>query len=237
MFFLIAAIYLGVGVPGDEIAGTLLASYLPRPEWYFMWLFQLLTFFPGRYEAVGSLAVPALAVALLFGLPFLGRARAAGPRPLALATGVALTVAIVFLSLGGFESARPYGEIVPVPASGLTPKQARGLALFVERDCAYCHQIGGRGGHRTGPDMANMALKRRGADYLAKFVKDPQAVQPTSIMPKYELPEADAGSLAAFLLALDLDKDWKLMRREEITAGKIALAQEPGANPAEAARQ
>ena len=51
-----------------------------------MWLFQLLTYFPGRWESVGSLAIPAIGLALLFAVPFLGSAPA-GERPLAMACG------------------------------------------------------------------------------------------------------------------------------------------------------
>ena len=48
-------------IPREQIAGTQVESYLPRPEWYYMWLFQLLTYFPGKWEAVGSLAIPFVA--------------------------------------------------------------------------------------------------------------------------------------------------------------------------------
>jgi ubiquinol-cytochrome c reductase cytochrome b subunit len=49
------------------------ASYVPRPEWYFLGLFQLLKYFPGRWEIVGAIVVPGVVAALLVLLPWLDR--------------------------------------------------------------------------------------------------------------------------------------------------------------------
>lgn len=205
--------------PREQIAGTLIDSYLPRPEWYYMWLFQLLTYFPGRWELVGSIAIPVLGLALLFALPFVGKTQvsAAAQRPLAVAAGVTCVLGVVYLSLMGFEGARSYGQVVLVPDRTLTATEARGLYLFVDRECAYCHQIRGKGGHRTGPDLANVLARSRTREYLAKYMKDPQLVSKTSIMPKYNLPEPDLQALADFLLALDFSKHpGKIVKREEV---------------------
>jgi len=90
VFLALIALAIWGRIPREPIAGTLVESYLPRPEWYYLWLFQLLTYFPGKWEAVGSLAIPIIGLALLFATPFLGRNRRLGAanRPLALAVGV-----------------------------------------------------------------------------------------------------------------------------------------------------
>jgi len=209
-------------IPREEIAGTFSESYLPRPEWYFMWLFQMLTYFSGAWETVGSLAIPTVGIALLLAVPFLGKGRLsrAADRPLAVAVGVSCIIAIIYLTLTGFEGARPYGQIVPVPARQLTASENRGLYLFADRDCAYCHQINGQGGHRTGPDLANSVARHRSKEYLAKYIKNPQAVSRTSIMPKYNFSDADLQSLADFVLALDFSKHpQKILQRQEILQG------------------
>jgi len=219
VFLVILALAYFGKVSREEIAGTFNESYLPRPEWYFMWLFQMLTYFSGAWEVVGSLALPTIGITLLFAVPFLGRGRRsqAAHRPLAVGAGVSCIVAIVYLTLTGFAGVTPYGQTVPVPARQLTVSERRGLFLFTDRDCAYCHQISGQGGHRTGPDMANSAAKHRSKDYLAKYIKNPQAVSRTSIMPKYELSDADLQSLAEFVLALDFSKyPKKILQRQEI---------------------
>jgi ubiquinol-cytochrome c reductase cytochrome b subunit len=187
-----------------------------------MWLFQLLTYFSGAWETVGSLVVPALGIGLLFAVPFLGKPRLLGlaHRPLPLALGSTAIVGIVYLTLMGFESARPYGEIVPVPDRVLTASESRGLLVFADRECAYCHQIQGKGGHRTGPDLANVPARGRRLQYLADYVKNPQAVSATSVMPKYDLPEADLKALGEFMLALDFGKHpVKLLKRADVLQG------------------
>lgn len=195
-------------VPREEIAGTINESYLPRPEWYYMWLFQMLTYFSGSTEAIGSLAVPLSIILILFALPFLSksRLRAFADRPLSTGIGVSCIVGIVFLTLMGFAGARPYGEIVIVPDRKLTASETNGLNLFTDRECAYCHQILGKGGRREGPDLSNIVAKGRTKNWLVGFIRDPKAVSKWTIMPKYDLSEEDLNFLATFILSLDFDR-------------------------------
>lgn len=206
-------------VTREEIAGTLIDSYLPRPEWYYMWLFQLLTYFTGVWETIVSLVVPVVGIAVLFAVPFLGspNIRKLADRPVAMAAGVTGVVCILYLSLMGFASVRPYGETIPVPERTLSAHEMRGLFVYAERECAYCHQISGRGGNRVGPDLANVASKGRTADYLTRYVKNPQSVRSTSIMPKYDLSDKDVTALSEIMLSLDFSKyPMKIMTRKEI---------------------
>src|SRR4029453_15055677 len=55
----------------DDIANPADATYVPRPEWYFLGLFQLLKYFPGHWEVVGALVLPALALKFRGLLPWL----------------------------------------------------------------------------------------------------------------------------------------------------------------------
>jgi ubiquinol-cytochrome c reductase cytochrome b subunit len=205
-------------IPREPVAGTLVEDYLPRPEWYYMWLFQLLTYFPGKWEAIGSLAIPFVGVTLLFLLPFLDRSRRRGVRhrPLPLAVGVTAIVGLIYLTAMGFAGAKPYGQVTPVPDRALTSSEQRGLYLYVDRQCAYCHQINGQGGHRVGPDFSNVIAKDRSADYLARYIRNPQSVNRTSIMPKYDLPPADLQALADFILAVGSADETRLVTRQEV---------------------
>ncbi len=208
-------------VPLENVAGTVDPAYLPRPEWYYMWLFQLLTFFPGKFEIVGSLLIPIAGIILLFCLPFLSKTNLRGmaDRPLASAAGITCLVGIIYLTLMGFEGARPYGKIIVVPDRPLTQSEQQGLNVYVERECAYCHHIAGRGGRIQGPDLSNVIAKGRKKDWLTKFIKDPQAVSPWSIMPKYDLKEQDLNNLSDFILALDFDRHgMKILSQKDIDA-------------------
>jgi ubiquinol-cytochrome c reductase cytochrome b subunit len=217
-FGILLALSIYAHIPREDPVGTPTADYLPRPEWYYMWLFQLLTLFPGRFEWVGSLVVPIVLLTLLFVLPFLQRRGQLGVRnrPLPLALGTTAIIGLAYLTCMGFAGAKPYGQTVVVPDRMLMRIESRGLYLYVDRQCAYCHQINGQGGHRVGPDLSNVAAKHRTEDYLKRYIRDPQSINRTSIMPKYDLPDSDLEALAEFLLALDFPKyPAKTITREE----------------------
>src|SRR5512134_1389590 len=64
----------------EETADPTASGYVPRPEWYFLWAFQMLKYFKGEAEILGTFVVPTVLIALLIGLPFIDRR--ARPRPL-----------------------------------------------------------------------------------------------------------------------------------------------------------
>lgn len=90
----------------------------------------------------------------------------------------------------------------------------------MKHECAYCHTIQGRGGLRVGPDLSNVKAKRRTVDYVSAFIKDPQSKSRWSIMPKYDLPEAELKALADFVLGLDFDRyDTKTITKADVITG------------------
>lgn len=211
-------------VPLEEKVGTIDPSYLPRPEWYYMWLFQMLTFFSGATEVVGSLAIPIGGVILLFCMPWLSRNSLKGlaGRPLATAVGVVGLVGVVYLTLMGFAGAKPYGKVVPIPDRQLTASEAEGLRLYADRDCAYCHNIKGTGGKVLGPDLANVLKKDRDREWLMKFIENPQAENRWNSMPKYTLDQESLKSLGDFILSLDFDTHaMETVTRDEALTAKI----------------
>lgn len=223
VFAVILFLSIFADVPLEEVAGTVDPTYLPRPEWYYMWLFQLLTFFPGKAEIVGSLIIPVAGGILLFCLPFLSKTdlRGMADRPLATAAGITCLVGIVYLTLMGFEGARSYGDRVVVPDRQLSASEQKGLRIFMDRECAYCHHIMGRGGRIQGPDLSNVVAKNRTKEWLQRFIKDPQAISRWSIMPKYDLSEDELNALADFLLSLDFDSyGAKSISRQEVIGEK-----------------
>ena len=189
----------------DARAGTFIPDYLPRPEWYYMWLFQLLTYFTGSWEMIGSLFLFGGGLFLLFGVPFFSESRlkGVGNRPVSLAVAATFMVCIVYLTLMAYSEAAPYNKFLMLPDRPMSEQAKRGMFLYAERECSYCHNIMGKGGHRTGPDMSNMIKKGRSARYLADYVKNPLKVYSSSTMPAYDLTPEQLKDLAAFLLALD----------------------------------
>jgi quinol-cytochrome oxidoreductase complex cytochrome b subunit len=224
VFSVILLLAVFADIPDEEVAGTIDPDYLPRPEWYYMWLFQLLTLFSGRTEIIGSLVIPIGGIILLFCLPFLSHSpyRSSAERPVATAIGVACLVGIVYLSVMGIAGSRPYGEIIRIPDRKLAASEITGLKIFVERDCAYCHHIMGGGGRRQGPDLSNVVAKDRTRKWLVRFINNPQSVNSWSIMPKYDLTTEELHALADFILCLDFTRyAVKTVSRQAVVEGKI----------------
>lgn len=205
--FFIVLFYLAATVPAhlDPKAGTFIADFLPRPEWYYLWLFQLLTYFTGSWEAFGSLVLPVGGIILLFGVPFFSESRIKGimARPVSLAIMATMLIAMVYLSWQAVHEARPYKEIAVVPERALNDQEQRGLYLYTQNQCSYCHNIKGMAGHRKGPDLSNVVAKDRTTEYLTQYIRDPKQVVSYTSMPEYKLKDADLKALAAYLLSLD----------------------------------
>ncbi len=132
IFVALVALAYFLGASLEEIADPSDTEYTPRPEWYFLFLFQLLKFFPGDLEVIGVIVLPVIAITFLILLPWIDRSRKRHPssRPVVTGITVAGIVAAVFLTVQAIEAAPP-------PASA-TAEGDRVAALFVE-NCAGCH--------------------------------------------------------------------------------------------------
>ncbi len=191
--------------PFEQKAGTFIADYLPRPEWYYMWMFQLLTYFTGAWELIGTILLVVGGMAVLFGVPFFSESQLKGVknRPVSLAIATTFVVCMVYLTVIAYAEASAYNKIAVVPNKELTAEQKNGLFVYVEQECSYCHNTLGQGGHRTGPDMSNMVRKGRTARELMQYVKDPASEFSSTTMPAYTLTDKQLKDLADFLLTLD----------------------------------
>jgi ubiquinol-cytochrome c reductase cytochrome b subunit len=152
-------------------ADPLDATYIGKPEWPFLWLYQVLKYLPGRLEALGILVVPLLGLVLLFGVPWLDRSpeRAPQRRPLAMAVFVLVLAALVLLSVQGASgptelAAKPSGpaaastvtSATTTPTSTIQPTAAEtvgnaehGATLYVAY-CESCHGPRGTDNVATG---------------------------------------------------------------------------------------
>jgi ubiquinol-cytochrome c reductase cytochrome b subunit len=208
LFIILLFLAAFVDPPMEQQAGTFIADYLPRPEWYYMWLFQLLTYFTGAWELIGTLVLFGGLVVLLFGVPFFSESKlkGIGNRPVSVGVAATFGLCIVYLTVMAYSSAAPYNKTILVPNRTLTAEETRGMQVFVGQQCSYCHNILGEGGHRTGPDMSNMARKDRSPEYLASYVKDPKSQMSSTTMPQYVLTDQQLKDLSSFLLSLDFDE-------------------------------
>ncbi|MBX5465121.1 MAG: hypothetical protein IRZ26_06145 [Clostridia bacterium] len=90
----------------EGIADPSNTAYVPRPEWYFMFLFQFLKYVPGSVEGWVIGAIPVVALGLLVAVPFLDHGPYRHPlnRPLATLLGVLVVLAMVFLTWKAYQS-------------------------------------------------------------------------------------------------------------------------------------
>ncbi len=77
------------------------AQYSPRPEWYFLFLYQLTKYFPGRWTFVGAVLLPGLAFSVILLAPFLDNSKktALRYRKVVAATGFGLLAAVICLTI------------------------------------------------------------------------------------------------------------------------------------------
>jgi mono/diheme cytochrome c family protein len=131
VFVLLVALAYFVGAPLEERANPADTSYTPRPEWYFLFLFQLLKYFPGELEVVAVVVIPTVAIIALFLLPFLDRShwRYFTKRPVITGITALLAVSVVVLTVQSIQEAPP-------PAEASTGDQT---AVLYTENCSGCH--------------------------------------------------------------------------------------------------
>ena len=131
IFLALIALAFFVGAPLEERANPADTTYTPRPEWYFLFLFQLLKYFPGKLEVLGVFVLPTLAILLLIALPFLDRSHRRHFLSRPWVTGVTmLGVAGVLLFTGL--------AIIEAPPPAETTQGDQVAALYAA-NCAACH--------------------------------------------------------------------------------------------------
>jgi len=121
-----------VGAPLEARANPADTSYTPRPEWYFLFLFQLLKYFPGKLEVIGVIIIPTIVVLLLISLPFIDHSswRHFVKRPLITGGTTLVLLAIGILTVQAVQEAPPPTE--PTSSGDQT------AALYI-KNCAPCH--------------------------------------------------------------------------------------------------
>jgi len=191
-------------VPLEQLADPTDTTYIPRPEWYFLFLFQTLKFFEGPLEIVGSTVLPGLAVTALFAVPFIDRGQMVKVTRRTVAIGFVLLAGIGWSGLTAAAIvSTPHEAVAQVDYSAptnwiqLSPEEMAGIANFRAEKCAECHGAGAS----VGPDLTRTAIHKDAA-WMIRHFKQPAAVRPGSGMPPMTLSDAQLNSLAAFLLKL-----------------------------------
>jgi quinol-cytochrome oxidoreductase complex cytochrome b subunit len=93
---------VGLGDPADPTDNL----FIPKPEWYFLALYQLLKYFPGKFEIIATAIIPSGGIIALLLIPLIDKNPEIRPtkRPIAMALGFITVVALVVLTLIGVKS-------------------------------------------------------------------------------------------------------------------------------------
>ncbi|MHC1697995.1 MAG: cytochrome b N-terminal domain-containing protein [Geobacteraceae bacterium] len=190
--------------PADPLDST----YLPKPEWNFLFLYEILKYLPGKLEVIGTVGIPTVGILVLVLLPFLDRKseRAPGRRRFAMSVAALVLLGLTGLTLAGHYS-NPAGDggsaALPVTApSEQSMNVGLGKALFLSQGCTTCHMVNGSGGS-IGPDLSDEGEKGRTPDWLRTQIRNPKAHDAQSLMPAYSsLSNQQVDQLVAYLLSL-----------------------------------
>ncbi|MGE5189347.1 MAG: cytochrome b N-terminal domain-containing protein, partial [Gemmatimonadota bacterium] len=212
VLLLLVALSVYAPAPIAGPADPLDTSYVPKPEWNFLFLYEALKFFPGALEPVATVGIPLVGLALLASLPFFDRREERSPRrrPAALLAGTAWVAGVLAITVAGYrshsEGTSPGAAPAPTGAPSTLSASARGgEALFASLGCGGCHSVNGAGG-AVGPDLTNEARRGRSRQWLIDQIRDPKAHNPQTIMPGFpSLSRADADHLVDYLMSLGAD--------------------------------
>jgi len=201
------------------------AHYLPRPEWYYIPIFQWLKYWPGSLSFIGVVAIPSLVAFFFASLPFLDKRMERRPWKRPVAVTVYVFIFLALFGLGGLSyrsdhgdpgyeaqliaqakateefMKKPFEAEMPAAAEATSdPLAAQGKKTFAAQSCNACHGDGGAGGP-AGAALTGIH-QRFDADHLIHLLKSPTPKMMAGGMQSLDLPADEMKALVAYLSSL-----------------------------------
>lgn len=204
--------------------------FLPRPEWYYVPVFQWLKYWKGGRAILGIVVIPTILAALFVGLPFLDRRRERRPGKRPVTVGATAVVLLGLIGLGMLslaedrrdpaiaqqldsqrETARTFmkapfepeespGSLKAANVALADPVRARGRAVYEAQSCDACHGSEGEG-TAGGPPLAGVSTKHPSGE-LAHLLTAPTTKMVDDGMMPLDVPDADLDALVAYITSL-----------------------------------
>jgi mono/diheme cytochrome c family protein len=201
-----------LGPPYAAKADPGTVSFVPRPDWYFYFLFYLLRIFKWPNSVVlGTVGVPTICLMLLLAIPFIDvrRERRLLRRPVAITAAVLVAISMGVLTYKGATAKEALGAELKAAVPGwvkkekLPPNAVPGANLFATSGCLNCHTYLGIGGSQLGaPDLTAEGSKHKGITFQIQHLKCPSCVNKGSPMPSFAaFGDANLRKIATFLEA------------------------------------
>ena len=206
----------GVGLLGPLVTdkadpGT--TSFVPRPDWFFYFLFYLLRIFKWPDSVfLGTVGVPTILLILLIGLPFYDRGteRRLLRRPVALVAAVLVVVSMATLTWKGAVAKESIASENVAKVPEWAQKQGfkdnaqalSGAKVFASLTCMTCHTYLGAGSSNYGaPDLSTIG-KAQNAAFFRDYIPNAATKYGNKAMAQFAaLPKDEISLLAAFLAA------------------------------------
>jgi menaquinol-cytochrome c reductase cytochrome b/c subunit len=199
----IISMSLTLGAELGSKANPTTTTYVPRPEWYFFFLFEVLRVIkPPSLVPLATIGVPTLGMILLFLLPFYDRGPERRPerRPVATLTAIFVIGAMAYLTYAGANAGSPTAIELPTPkavreagGSSLT-RFEEGKLVVAQSGCLACHKIGDNGNAGPGPNLTHIGSR------VARQAIARTLVNPTAPMPSFKnLPPKKFKAVEEFL--------------------------------------
>jgi menaquinol-cytochrome c reductase cytochrome b/c subunit len=199
VMIIIIVMSLVLGAELGPKADPTTTTYVPRPEWYFFFLFEVLRVIkPSVLVPLATIGVPTICMVLLIALPLVDRSPERRPerRPIATLAGIFTIVAMGYLTYMGAAAGSPNEIDLKV-----APQYEAGKLVAAQSGCLACHKIGENGNDGPGPHLTDIASK------LPKAAIRRTLENPTAPMPSFaNLPEKKLTALVDFLGTLKQDQ-------------------------------
>jgi menaquinol-cytochrome c reductase cytochrome b/c subunit len=204
---LLGSVYTQKADPGTT-------NFVPRPDWYFYFLFYLLRIFKWPESVIlGTVGIPTILLMILIAMPFLDvrRERRLLRRPVAIVAAILVVLSMGVLTYKGATAKESLGTelegLVPTWSKQQNfvnnPKAVAGAKLFAQAGCLTCHTYLNTGSSNLGaPNLTSEGSKNKGVDFQVRHLECPSCVNPGSPMPSFkDLGNDRLQNLAAFLEA------------------------------------
>jgi quinol---cytochrome c reductase cytochrome c subunit, bacillus type len=189
-------------------------SFVPRPDWYFYFLFYLLRIFKWPESVIlATVGIPTILLIILFALPFVDTRmeRRLSRRPVAVVSAILVVISMGVLTYKGAVAKEPIASEVAAAVPSWAQKEGfannkealAGAKLFAQSACTNCHTYLGTGGTNLGaPDLSAEGAKGKGIQFQIQHLECPSCVNTGSPMPSFkDLGKDNLRKLATFLEA------------------------------------
>jgi mono/diheme cytochrome c family protein len=187
-------------------------NFVPRPDWYFYFLFYLLRIFKWPDTVIlGTVGIPTILLIILIILPFvdLRRERRLLRRPVAIVAAVLVVISMGVLTYKGATAKEALASEVVQAVPTWAARQGfqgnddaiAGGKIFASSGCTACHTYLGTGSSNQGaPDLSNEGTRGKSKQQLHDYIQDPSKFG-NNVMPRFGFNDDQLNQLATFLLA------------------------------------